>query len=188
MGFDENYVFSLSNSDGDSKDEDCGLMVWNSNTLIIPSKDVGIKKNHFGKERNCIYPTLRADGPTYLYVLVVAEYMVNSPDLYTNFIRYVVLSDYSGVLTSPKALDAKIISQKFSITGSFNPSYEEWYTTATSATENLLLYYKWGDASATVWTLASHDVLHSFAHITGLNTEPGNLPVTGYYAGSASTV
>ena len=75
MGFDENYVFSLSNSDGDSKSEDCGLMVWNANTLIIPSKDVGIKKNHYGKERNCIYPTLRADGPTYLYVLVVAEYM-----------------------------------------------------------------------------------------------------------------
>ena len=78
MGIDENFVFSLSSSDGSGKDEDCTLVIWPSATLAIPTKDENLKKNHNAKLRNCVHPKLLPDKDTLstdLWVLVIAEYM-----------------------------------------------------------------------------------------------------------------
>ena len=56
---------------------------------------------------------------------------------------------------------------------------------ATDSSQNLILYYDWATSTTDIWTLNSHDTLHTFAHITGVNTGPG-LPITGFYAGATT--
>ena len=93
MGLDENYVFSLSSSDGGSgKNEDCGLALWQASTLDVPTVS---KKNHTGLHRNCVFPVIISQ-PSELYVLMVVEYMSVSSDTYTGFMRYTLESDYSA--------------------------------------------------------------------------------------------
>ena len=58
---------------------------------------------------------------------------------------------------------------------------------ALSPTNNLILYYKWGDSTTSIWTLTAHTTLHTFSHITGTGPS-GSLPITGFYGGKATSV
>ena len=96
MGIDESYVFSLSSSDGDSKPEDCALMIWNSATLTVPENNKTIKKNHNGQLRNCVFPAINYNSQNdQLIVNVIAEYMPVFQDTRTGFLQYYIYSDYS---------------------------------------------------------------------------------------------
>ena len=98
MGFNEDFVFSLSSSRGGNKNEDCALIIWDATTLGTPLKNAKLKKNHNAQLRNCVHPSLKEDtnDPDWLYVMVIAEYMPNSEFAYTGFITYKLESDYSA--------------------------------------------------------------------------------------------
>ena len=98
MGFDENFVITMSSSDGDHNDEDCALMIWDANTLT----PADVKKNNQAKTRNCVHPKLVTDSDPSsldLWVLTIAEYTPNSVKQFTGFIRYQISSNYNSFLT-----------------------------------------------------------------------------------------
>ena len=96
LALNEDYVFTLSTTDGGNKDEDCTLSFWDVASLSIPV-DGGnkSKKNHNGQARNCKHPKMKTDG-SYLYVLVTIEYMPISTYTYTGFMTYKVDSAYTN--------------------------------------------------------------------------------------------
>ena len=69
----------MSSSYGqDDKEEDCALMIWDVHELAEPTKDERIKKNHYGKLRNCVHPKLIDSTSDDNWVLTIAEYMPSS--------------------------------------------------------------------------------------------------------------
>ena len=136
MGFNEDFVFSLSSSKGLTRDEDCTLIIWDAATLGIPQPYQKLKKNHNAQLRNCVHPSLKEDvnDPDVLYVMLIAEYMPNSEFSYTGFMTYLLKSDYrkfdfrNGFISR----DIQYIdNQRYVITGAYNPSHEEWWAVAT---------------------------------------------------------
>jgi len=91
MGFDENYIISLSSSLGNNKNEDCAMMIWDEATLAIPQKDKEIKKNHYGLNRNCVHPNIiqNPNDHSEIYFNTITEYYEDS-DPYTGFIRMLI--------------------------------------------------------------------------------------------------
>ena len=196
LGFDEDYLFTLSSSRGSSdKHEDCALMIWDASSLGIPEKKAKIRKNHNAVLRNCVYPSLQIDpsDSSSLYVLVIAEYMPNSSDLYTGFLSYKLASDYSEFDSdkSEKKREFQYIDNtRYEITGAHNPSKDEWWATATkNDNSNYVLHYLWDSFSLDSYQLTSHGSnAHVFGKITGLGgigSEFGGL--TGYYTGSTAS-
>lgn len=67
---------------------------------------------------------------------------------------------------TPKNYDIKYIPDvRLVITSTFCPTNSEWYAMATSATENMILYFEWSGTTTSIWVLASHSNLHIFSHI-----------------------
>jgi hypothetical protein len=190
MGFDENYVITLSSSLGNNKNEDCAMMLWDEASLGIPQKDKEIKKNHYGLNRNCVHPNIiqNPSNAGEIYFNTITEYYEAS-DPYTGFIRMLINANnyqtkqFSGL--GKKTQEKRIDNKQFSITSAFNPTINEWYAmgTLTADMVNVLIYYNWNDSKATYWELPTHDnKLHRHSKITGLSSG-GGLPVTGLYAG-----
>ena len=96
MGLNQNWVFTLSSSNGKRNEEDCALTFWDVATLAIPGDGDGTsKKNHDAVFRNCVFPQTMQVGLA-IYVNVVIEYMPNSADTYTGFMTYKIDSAYTA--------------------------------------------------------------------------------------------
>ena len=70
-------------------------------------------------------------------------------------------SDYSTFSDFPdKSYETYIITNKrYTITGTYCPTYTEYYVMATDSTngENLAMYYQWTNGNTNIWTLTAHN-------------------------------
>ena len=196
MGFDENYILTMSSSrKNDDQDEDCALMIWNEADLGIPDKSTKIEKNQNALKRNCVHPKLiqdPSDADT-MYVNTIAEYY--GGDTYTGFLQIMIDSSYetkNHPTGNNKRSEKRIEDRAFRFTSVNCPTHTEWYALGTYDADmiNLLVYFNWNESKAIYYPLDAHSSsIHSSSIILTTNGAHGStLPVTGYYVGKTQGI